>query len=167
VRLQLDVTDARSVEQAIRAAGPIDVRISNAGAIFIAPIEATPPDELERLLRLNTVGALRVAQAVLPAMRERGRGRLLFVPSMLGRMVLPTRGAYAATNWALEALVETLALEVGHFGVEVALIEPGSVASGALDAPLRVSVGEPARRALAVRRSAPDDTPFRVAPIAW
>jgi NAD(P)-dependent dehydrogenase (short-subunit alcohol dehydrogenase family) len=209
-RLQLDVTDARSVEQAIQAAGLIDVLISNAGAIFIAPIEATPPDELERLLRQNTIGALRVAQAVLPAMRERGHGRLLFVSSILGRMTSPTRDAYAATKWALEALVETLASEIGHFGVEVTLLEPSSVASGGLDnplryfvendpyapleaqmdsrgptmtveevataiagvvdaeaLPLRIPIGEAARRVLAARRTAPDDTPFRLAPVAW
>jgi NADP-dependent 3-hydroxy acid dehydrogenase YdfG len=59
VRLQLDVTDAHSIEQAIRAAGPIDVPISNAGGMFMAPVEATPPDQLERLLEQNTVGALR------------------------------------------------------------------------------------------------------------
>ena len=137
MRLKLDVTDARSIELAIAAAGSIDVLISNAGVIFIAPIETTPLDELERLLRQNTIGALRVAQAVLPAMRERGSGRMLFVSSVLGRITLPTRGAYAATKWALEALVETMASEVAHFGVEVALLEPGAVSSGALDAPLR------------------------------
>lgn len=136
-RLQLDVTHAGSVEQAIEAAGPVDVLISNAGAIIIAPVETTPVDEFERLLRQNTVGALRVAQAVLPAMRERGSGRLLFVSSVLGRITLPASGAYAATKWALEALAETLALEVGHFGVDVALLEPGAVSSGALDDPLR------------------------------
>jgi NADP-dependent 3-hydroxy acid dehydrogenase YdfG len=211
VRLQLDVTDARSVEQAIQAAGPIDVLISNAGGIFLATVEATPPDELERLLRQNTVGALRVVQAVLPAMRERGRGRLLFMSSILGRLTSPTRGAYAATKWVLEALAETLALEAGHFGVEVALLEPSSVASGGLDAPrrysvendpyapleaqmaggrgpmltleevataiagvveaetlpLRIPIGEAARRMLAARRAAPDDAPFRLAPVTW
>ena len=139
MRLKLDVTDARSIELAIAAAGSIDVLISNAGVIFIAPIETTPLDELERLLRQNTIGALRVAQAVLPAMRERGSGRMLFVSSVLGRITLPTRGAYAATKWALEALVETMASEVAHFGVEVALLEPGAVSSGALDARLRTS----------------------------
>ena len=210
LRLQLDVTDARSVDHAIQSAGPIDVLISNAGGIFIAPVEATPPDELDRLLQQNTIGALRVAQAVLPAMRERGRGRLLFISSILGRMTSPTRGAYAATKWALEALVETLAGEVGHFGVEVALLQPSSVASGGLDnprryfvendpyapleaqmdgsvqsmsveqvataiadaveastLPLRIPIGEAARRVLAARRAVPDDTPFRLAPIAW
>jgi NAD(P)-dependent dehydrogenase (short-subunit alcohol dehydrogenase family) len=210
-RLPLDVTDARSVGQAIQAAGPIDVLLSNAGGIFIATVEAIPPDELERLLRQNTVGALRVAQAVLPAMRERGRGRLLFMSSILGRMTSPTRGAYAATKWALEALVETLASEVGHFGVEVALLQPSSVASGGLDnpqryfvendpyapleaqmaggrgpamtveevaiaiadaveaktLPLRIPIGEAARRVLAARQAAPDDTPFRLAPVTW
>lgn len=211
VRLQLDVTDAHSVEQAIRAADPIDVLISNAGGMFMAPVEATPPDKLERLLQQNTVGALRVVQAVLPGMRERGRGRLLFMSSILGRMTSPTRGAFAATKWALEALVETLASEVGHFGVEVALLEPSSVASGALETapryvaendpygplevqmdggrapalsveevataiadvvqadtlPLRIPIGEAARRVLAARQAAPDDAPFRLAPVTW
>jgi NAD(P)-dependent dehydrogenase (short-subunit alcohol dehydrogenase family) len=75
-------------------------------------------EEFERLLRQNTVGALRVAQAVLPTMREGGSVRLLFVSSVLGGPTLPASGAYAATKWALEALAETLALEVGHFGVK-------------------------------------------------
>lgn len=209
-RLQLDVTDAASVEQAIRAAGPIDVLINNAGGIFLATVEATPPDELERLLGQNTVGALRVVRAVLPGMRERGRGRLLFISSILGRMTSPTRGAYAVTKWALEALAETLASEVRHFGVEVALLEPSSVASGGLDnpkryfvendpytpleaqmdgrgpsmtveeaataiadvveadkLPLRIPIGEAARRVLAARQAAPDDAPFRLAPVTW
>ena len=137
LRLELDVSDGDSVARAARRAGEVDVLVSNAGVIFVSPIETTPPDELERLLRQNTVGAMRIAQALLPPMRERGSGRLLFVSSVLGRMTLATRGAYAASKWALEALVETLAIEIAPFGVQVALLEPGPVASGALDAPLR------------------------------
>jgi NADP-dependent 3-hydroxy acid dehydrogenase YdfG len=132
-RLALDVTDPASVAAAIRAAGEVDILISNAGVIFYAAVEATPPEQLARLFDLNTVGALRVAQAVLPGMRARGRGRLLFMSSVAGRIVLPPGAAYAATKWALEALVEALAIEVAPFGVEAALLEPGAVSSGALD----------------------------------
>ena len=82
---------------------------------------------------INTIGALRVAQAVLPGMRARGRGRLLFMSSIAGRIVPPRQAAYAATKWALEALVEALAIEAGPLGVEAALLEPGPVSSGALD----------------------------------
>lgn len=211
LRLELDVSSDRSVRRAVEAAGVLDVLVSNAGVIFIAPIETTPLVELERVLGQNTIGAIRVAQALLPAMRRRGSGRPLFVSSVLGRMTLATRGAYCASKWALEALAETLAIEASHFGLEVALLEPASVSSGALDAPrryfgadgayetleaeiasargssitpvetasviadsveadrlpLRIPVGEPAIRALAARRVASDDAPFRLAPIAW
>ena len=132
-RLPLDVTDPASVAAAVRAAGEIDVLVSNAGVIFYAAVEATPPDKFAQLLDLNTVGALRVAQAVLPGMRARGHGRLLFMSSVAGRIVRPPGAAYAASKWALEALVESLAIEVAPFGLEAALLEPGPVSSGALD----------------------------------
>jgi NADP-dependent 3-hydroxy acid dehydrogenase YdfG len=132
-RLALDVTDDASVAAAVAAAGQIDVLISNAAEIVYASVEATPLAELQRLLSLNTVGAIRVAQAVLPQMRARGDGKLLFMSSVVGRVVLPPGAAYASTKWALEALVEALAIEVAPLGVQAALLEPGAVSSGALD----------------------------------
>ena len=132
-RLALDVTDDASVATAVAAAGDVDIVIANAGVIFYAAVEATPLPELQRLLTLNTVGAVRVAQAVLPQMRTRGAGKLMFMSSVLGRVVRPPSAAYGATKWALEALVEALAIEVAPFGVQAALLEPGAVSSGALD----------------------------------
>lgn len=129
-RLRLDVTDQESVEAAIRDAGDIDVLVSNAGETVRAPLESIPLSEVERLFQLNTLGALRVAQGVLPAMRARGAGRLVFVSSVQGRLVLPMIGPYAASKWALEALAETLAIETGHFGVKVSIVQPGAVSSG-------------------------------------
>jgi NADP-dependent 3-hydroxy acid dehydrogenase YdfG len=132
-RLALDVTDPDSITSALGEAGEIDVLVCNAGAIFVAAVEATPPGEFAQLLDINTIGALRVAQAVLPGMRARGRGRLLFMSSIAGRIVPPRQAAYAATKWALEALVEALAIEAGPLGIEAALLEPGPVSSGAVD----------------------------------
>jgi NADP-dependent 3-hydroxy acid dehydrogenase YdfG len=132
-RLALDVTDDASVTDAIAAAGEIDILIANAGVIFYAAVEAIPLSELQRLLNLNTIGAIRVAQAVLPQMRARGEGKLMFMSSVVGRVVLPPGAAYASTKWALEALVEALAIEVAPLGVQAALLEPGAVSSGALD----------------------------------
>ncbi len=132
-RLTLDVTDDTSVTAAFEAAGDVDIVIVNPAEIFYAAVEAIPLDELQRLFDLNTVGALRVAQAALPGMRARGEGKLLFMSSVLGRVVLPNGAAYAATKWALEALVEALAIEVASFGVQPGLLEPGAVSSGALD----------------------------------
>jgi NAD(P)-dependent dehydrogenase (short-subunit alcohol dehydrogenase family) len=132
-RLALDVTDDASVTAAVAAAGDIDIVISNAGVIFYAAVEAIPLAEFQRLFNLNTVGAIRVAQAVLPQLRARGNGKLMFLSSIVGRVVLPPGAAYAASKWALEALVEALAIELSPFGVQAALLEPGAVSSGALD----------------------------------
>jgi NAD(P)-dependent dehydrogenase (short-subunit alcohol dehydrogenase family) len=132
-RLRLDVTDQASVDAAVGLAGQIDVLISNAGVIFRAAVEASPAAEIERLYAQNTVGAIRVTQAVLPQMRQRKNGRLLFVSSTSARTVLPGQAAYTATKAALEAFAETLAIEVAGFGIDVTLAEPGPASSGALD----------------------------------
>jgi NAD(P)-dependent dehydrogenase (short-subunit alcohol dehydrogenase family) len=129
-RLYLDVTDQASVDKAIEDAGVVDVLVSNAGATVRAPLESVPIAEIDRLFQLNTIGALRVVQGVLPAMRERGDGRIVFVSSIQGRLALPIIGPYAASKWALEALAETLAIEAGHFGVKVSIVQPGAVSSG-------------------------------------
>jgi NAD(P)-dependent dehydrogenase (short-subunit alcohol dehydrogenase family) len=140
-RLALDVTDDASVAAAFKAAGDVDIVVINPAEIFYAAVEAIPLDELQRLFNLNTVGALRVAQAALPGMRARGDGKLLFMSSVVGRITLPTGSAYAATKWALEALVEALAIEVASFGVLATLLEPGAVSSGALDNVTTYAVG--------------------------
>jgi NAD(P)-dependent dehydrogenase (short-subunit alcohol dehydrogenase family) len=129
-RLRLDVTSQESVEQAIRDAGDIDILVSNAGETVRGPLESVPLAEVERLFQLNTFGALRVAQGVLPAMRKRGAGHLVFISSIQGRLVLPMIGPYAASKWALEAIAETLAIETGHFGIKVSVMQPGAVSSG-------------------------------------
>jgi NAD(P)-dependent dehydrogenase (short-subunit alcohol dehydrogenase family) len=129
-RLRLDVTVQETVDQAVRDAGEIDVLVSNAGETVRAPLESVPLSAVEQLFQLNTFGALRVAQSVLPAMRDRGAGRLVFVSSIQGRLVLPMIGPYAASKWALEALAETLAIETGHFGIKVSVVQPGVVATG-------------------------------------
>jgi NADP-dependent 3-hydroxy acid dehydrogenase YdfG len=138
--LRLDVTDQATVDAAIAAAGEVDSLISNAGVIFRAAVEASPLDEIERLYAQNTVGALRVTQALLPQMRSRDAGRLIYVSSVGGRIVIPGSSAYAATKWALEAFAESLAIELGGTGVDVTLAEPGAVSSGALDDVLTYSL---------------------------
>src|ERR1700750_1517218 len=92
-RLRLDVTDQATVDAAVAAAGEVDVLVSNAGVIFLGAVEASPVSEIEKLFAQNTFGAIRVAQAVLPQMRERKGGRLLFVSSALGRFVLSGNAA--------------------------------------------------------------------------
>jgi NADP-dependent 3-hydroxy acid dehydrogenase YdfG len=121
----LDVDDDRSVGDAVAAAGRVDALVNNAGYGLIGPVERLPIDEGKRLFETNFFGALRMIQAVLPQMRERGEGTIVNVTSVAGRVAPPLDGMYAGTKFALEGLSEALKVEVGHFGVKVALIEPG------------------------------------------
>jgi NAD(P)-dependent dehydrogenase (short-subunit alcohol dehydrogenase family) len=160
-RLRLDVTDQASIDAAFAAAGEVDTLISNAGVAFRASVESLPPEDLERIFAVNTSGTLRVTQAVLPAMRERRSGHIVYVSSLLGRVTLPMRVGYAASKWALEAIGETLAAEVAPFDIDVTLVEPGAVDTlGATAAPtagpsLEEDPYAPALAALAAIRSTP------------
>lgn len=123
-----DVTDGDSVAAAAREIGELDALVNNAGIAIAAPLEFLPADELARQLDVNVVGQLRVTQAFLPVLR-RSRGRVVFVGSIGGRSALPFLGAYAASKFALEAITDSLRIEVAPFGIEVAIVEPGTIAT--------------------------------------
>jgi NAD(P)-dependent dehydrogenase (short-subunit alcohol dehydrogenase family) len=124
-KLKLDVDDEASVKETVAKAGQIDALVNNAGWGMHSPIEKTPIDEFRRMFETNVVGAVRMMQAVLPQMRERGSGVIVNVSSLAGLVSSPLGGFYSATKHALEAITEALHYEIGHFGVRVALVEPG------------------------------------------
>ena len=128
--LPLDVSDTDSVRAAVAAAGPLDAVVNNAGVSGYGPLESYPLDSFLRVLDVNTVGPLRLAQAVLPAWRARGSGVFVNISSVQGRIGTPLEGAYAASKHALEAMSETMYFEFGHFGIRVVVIEPGYIAPG-------------------------------------
>jgi NAD(P)-dependent dehydrogenase (short-subunit alcohol dehydrogenase family) len=128
--LTLDVSDPESVRRAVAEAGELDAVVNNAGLTGHGPLESYPLDALARVLDVNALGPLRVAQAVVPRWRERGSGVLVNISSVQGRIGTPLEGAYAASKHALEALSETLYFELGHFGIRVVIIEPGYIAPG-------------------------------------
>ncbi len=130
LRLPLDVTDEDSVRACVAEAGPVDVLVNNAAISEPGPLERFPIDRFRAVLETNTVGTLRMVQAVVPAMRERGSGAIVNVSSVNGRVASPLGGAYAASKFALEGMSETLHFELGHFGIRVVLIEPGFIAPG-------------------------------------
>jgi NAD(P)-dependent dehydrogenase (short-subunit alcohol dehydrogenase family) len=129
--LSLDVDSDASVRAAfetVRAqAGRVDVLVNNAGVGFAGAVEDVPLSEFRRVMETNFFGALRCIKAVLPSMRESRAGLIVNVTSVAGRIASGAQGAYCASKWALEALSESLALEVAHFGVRVAIIEPGVI----------------------------------------
>jgi short-subunit dehydrogenase len=127
----LDVTDEQSMTQAVAAveadAGPVGVLINNAGYGLYGPVEQVPMAEIRRQFETNFFGLVRLTQLVLPGMRQRGRGRILNVSSMGGRITLPGGAFYHASKYAVEAFSDALRMEVAQFGIDVVLIEPGPV----------------------------------------
>jgi NAD(P)-dependent dehydrogenase (short-subunit alcohol dehydrogenase family) len=128
--VEMDVTDDASVEAGVRSAidalgGRIDVAINNAGYGVMGLHEAFTPADWQRVFDLNVFGPVRVNRAVAPLMRAQGKGLLVHVSSLLGRMVIPYYGPYNASKWALEALAENYRVELSRFGVESVIVEPG------------------------------------------
>lgn len=123
-----DVTDTVGIRHAAARIDELDALVDNAGIAIAAPLEFLPPEELTRQLDVNVVGQLRVLQAFLPALR-RSRGRVVLMGSIAGRSALPFLGAYAMSKFALEAMADALRIEVAPFGMHVAIVEPGTIAT--------------------------------------
>jgi NAD(P)-dependent dehydrogenase (short-subunit alcohol dehydrogenase family) len=128
--VELDVTSDTSVDMAIGAIlaadGGLDVVVNNAGASAAGPLEAFSVGQMASLLDVNVLGPMRVNQAILPSMRARGSGQIIWITSTLGR-VLPGRGGlYPATKWAAEGFAESLRYQVAPFGIDLTILEPGS-----------------------------------------
>ena len=122
----LDVTDEDHVRAAAERIEELHGLVNNAGIALAMPLEFIPLDELRRQLEVNVIGQVAVTQAFLPQLR-RTRGRIVFVGSIAGRSALPFLGPYAASKHALEAIADTLRLELGPFGVAVSLVQPGTI----------------------------------------
>lgn len=128
--VRLDVTEPASIAAAAeRLDGEaLAGLVNNAGIAIAMPLEFLPLDELRRQLDVNLVGQLAVTQALLPHLR-RARGRIVNVGSIAGRSALPFLGAYAASKHALEAVTDVLRVELRPFGIEVAIVEPATIAT--------------------------------------
>jgi NAD(P)-dependent dehydrogenase (short-subunit alcohol dehydrogenase family) len=127
--LPLDVDDDQSVRQAFAQVPPLGVLVNNAGIGRVAAVEDTPLSDFRQVMETNFFGALRCIKAVLPGMRQRRSGCIINVTSVAGRIAGGAQAAYSASKWALEALSESLASEVKAFGIRVAIVEPGVIAT--------------------------------------
>lgn len=129
--LQLDVTDpasiAAAVDTIVSAAGGIYGLVNNAGLGLRGCLEDLSDAEIREVFEANVFGTMAVTQRVLPHMRAAGRGRVITVSSVGGRIATFGLSAYCATKFALEGFGESLALEVAPFGIRSVLIEPGII----------------------------------------
>lgn len=125
----LDVTDTAAIVPLVKAieaeVGPIDVLVNNAGYGHMGVLEEVALADLRRQFEVNVFAPVALIQAVLPSMRERGRGHIVNMTSMGATVTFPGLGAYHGSKFALQGLGDALAQEVEPFGVRVTAVQPG------------------------------------------
>ena len=132
--IRLDVTDEASVlaashtVQAMMGEAGLAGLVNNAGIGVAGPVEAVPLADWRRQFDVNFFGLIRVTQIFLPLLRQ-GRGRIVNMGSIAGRAAMPFMAPYSATKYALEALTDALRIELQPWGIRVAIIEPGAIAT--------------------------------------
>jgi NAD(P)-dependent dehydrogenase (short-subunit alcohol dehydrogenase family) len=129
VGLGLDVTHAAQITEAVaeagRTLGPVDVLVNNAGLILERKTVDLTDDDWDLLVATNLTAMFRLARAVAPAMIARGRGKIINIGSMYGRLGVPRYAAYCATKAGVEGLTRALAAEWARHGIQVNCLAPG------------------------------------------
>jgi len=155
--LRADVRDTVSVQAAVAsvmaAEGRIDVLINNAGMGIGGPVEFAPEADVQLQMDTNFMGQVRFTQAVLPAMRRQGGGKILCFSSIGGVMGLPFQGFYSASKFAIEGFCEAMQIEVRKHGIQVILIEPGDFSTGFTSARIKQVSDEAAAAYPSLHRS--------------
>lgn len=128
--VRLDNADLSSAQTCADEVGVVDILVNNAGESHAGAFEDTPMDEIERLFAVNVFGPVALTKAVLPGMRERRRGTVIMVGSMLSSFPIAFRSTYAATKSAIKGYALALRREVAPYGVRVISVEPGTIATG-------------------------------------
>ena len=132
--LYLDYAEPGSIrvtaEQVLEeTGGRLDALFNNGGYGQPGAVEDIKPEVLRAQFEANVFGWHDLTARIIPAMRKAGEGRIVFCSSVLGLMAAPYRGAYCASKFAIEALADTLRVELAPTGIKVILIEPGPIAT--------------------------------------
>ena len=130
--IELDLADADSVAQAAKtilelAQGRLGAVVNNAGYGQPGALEDLSRSAMRKQFETNVLGTLDFTNRFIPGFRAQGRGRIVLVSSVVGRVVIPLMGAYSASKFALEALGDGLRMELGPAGISVSLVEPGPI----------------------------------------
>ncbi|QQE80215.1 SDR family oxidoreductase [Alicyclobacillus sp. SO9] len=132
-RVKLDVSDSESISNmknevlALTNGYGVDVLVNNAGYAEAGAIEELPLNRLRKQFETNVFGLVAVSQALLPLMRQRQRGKIINISSVLGKVSIPLMGAYTASKHAVEAISDAMRVELADAGVTVSVVAPGSV----------------------------------------
>ena len=130
---ELDINDGHAVDRAmadlLERYGRIDVLVNNAGYGLWGPLGTITTNELRTQYETNVFAVHRLTRHVLPGMLANGRGKIINISSVLGRLSTPFNGAYASSKFALEGMSEALRTELWPLGIHVAVIEPGAIAT--------------------------------------
>lgn len=129
VPLTLDIRDREAVFAAVQNIESLDALVNNAGVQIPSPLETISEEVLRQHFDVNLFGHLNVIQAMLPLLRKSPSPRIVNVSSLMGKVAMPMMGAYSMSKHALEAMSDTLRLELASFGIQVSLIEMGAVAT--------------------------------------
>ncbi|WP_129792265.1 3-hydroxybutyrate dehydrogenase [Sphingosinicella sp. CPCC 101087] len=126
-----DLTDAEAVERLVRRTadeiGPVDILVNNAGIQHVAPVDAFPVDKWNLVIALNLSAAFHTIRLTLPAMKEKGWGRIINTASAHSLVASPNKSAYVAAKHGIAGLTKTVALEVAQAGITANCISPGYV----------------------------------------
>ncbi len=153
-----DVTDHKAVnamvERALSEFDSIDVLVNNAGVGLSAPIAEASLDNIRYVFDVNLIGAIHCIQAVTPHMKERRRGAIINVSSVVGRLATPYNGGYSATKAALNAITDSLRLELEPWRIKVTAVYPGNTITEFQENSLReLEMPHPSRMAARIARA--------------
>jgi short-subunit dehydrogenase len=133
-----DVADRAQVDAAVKniveELGPLDAVVVNAGVGLHGPFIDADVADIDRVMRINYLGAVHVLKAVLPGMIERRRGHVAVIGSISGRMGSPFEAGYSASKFALTGLTEALSIELLPFDINVTLVSPGPTTTSFFEA---------------------------------
>lgn len=123
--IRLDITDLKSIEEAIFPIEKIDILINNAGYGLVSTVEDVREEEMVEQFNVNVFGIMRLCKAVIPKMRRQGDGVIINISSFLGKIGLPLLTFYNASKYAVEGITDSLRYELSDFNIRVHSIMPG------------------------------------------
>jgi short-subunit dehydrogenase len=129
----IDITDRPGIvkfrDAVLEKLGRVDVVLSNVGIGFFGPFEEVDLEKALKCLEINVIGTAAIFQAFIPHMRERRKGRLIAMSSLVGQIPFPFESIYSGSKFAVEGMVNSMKFEVAPFGIEVALVQPSQVST--------------------------------------